>query len=47
MSGMSVEQLDHLGMLAGILCEIRLAEYLDALVGATEQPVSVGWQQWR
>lgn len=42
MSGMRVERLDHLGMVAGICREIGLAEYLDALAGPRQQQVSVG-----
>jgi transposase len=42
MQGVSVERLDHLGIVAGICREIGLAEYLDALAGPTQQQVSVG-----
>ena len=42
MKGVSVERLDHLGVVAGICQEIGLAEYLDALAGPTQQQVSVG-----
>jgi Domain of unknown function (DUF4277) len=42
MPGMRVECLDHLGIVAGICREIRLAEYLDALDGLSQQQVSVG-----
>jgi Domain of unknown function (DUF4277) len=42
MRDMRVERLDHLGLVAGICREIRLAEYLDALVGPSQQQVNVG-----
>jgi transposase len=42
MKGVSVERLDHLGIVAGICREIGLAEYLDGLAGPTQQQVSVG-----
>jgi transposase len=42
MKGVSVERLDHLGIVAGICREIGLAEYLDALAGPNQQQVSVG-----
>ena len=42
MKGLTVERLDHLGVVAGICQEIGLAEYLDALAGPTQQQVSVG-----
>jgi uncharacterized protein DUF4277 len=42
MKGVSVERLDHLGIVAGICREIGLAEYLDALAGPDQQQVSVG-----
>src|SRR5262245_39548677 len=42
MTGVSVERLDHLGIVAGICQEIGLAEYLDALAGANRQQVSIG-----
>src|SRR5690348_16746401 len=42
MTGVSVERLDHLGVVAGICQEIGLAEYLDALAGPNQQQVSIG-----
>jgi transposase len=42
MQDVRVERLDHLGIVAGMCREIGLAEYLDALVGPTQQQVSVG-----
>jgi transposase len=42
MKGVSVERLDHLGVVAGICQEIGLAEYLDALAGPNQQQVSIG-----
>jgi hypothetical protein len=42
MRDMHVVRLDHLGVVAGIFREIRLAEYLDTLVGPSQQQVSVG-----
>jgi transposase len=42
MKPVSVERLDHLGIVAGICQEIGLAEYLDALAGPSQQQVSVG-----
>jgi hypothetical protein len=42
MQGLSVERLDHLGVVAGICQEIGLAEYLDALAGPSQQQVSIG-----
>jgi transposase len=42
MRDIRVERLDHLGIVAGICREIGLAEYLDALVGPSQQQVSVG-----
>src|SRR5262249_52238274 len=42
MTGVRVERLDHLGIVAGICREIGLAEYLDALAGPSQQQVSVG-----
>jgi transposase len=42
MKGVSVERLDHLGIVAGICREIGLAEYLDALAGPNQQRVSIG-----
>ena len=41
MQGLSVERLDHLGVVAGICQEIGLAEYLDALAGPSRQQVSI------
>jgi transposase len=38
----SVERLDHLGIVAGICREIGLADYLDTLAGPSQQQVSVG-----
>jgi transposase len=42
MKSLSVERLDHLGVVAGICQEIGLAEYLDALGGPSQQQVSIG-----
>ena len=42
MTGVRVERLDHLGIVAGICREIGLAEYLDGLAGPTQQQVSIG-----
>lgn len=42
MTGMRVERLDHLGIVAGVCQEIGLAAYLDALAGPSQQQVSVG-----
>jgi len=42
MKGVSVERLDHLGVVAGICQEIGLAEYLDALAGPNQQQGSIG-----
>jgi transposase len=42
MKGVRVERLDHLGIVAGICREIRLAEYLDQLAGPTQRQVSIG-----
>ena len=42
MKSLSVERLDHLGVVAGICQEIGLAEYLDALAGPNQQQVSIG-----
>ncbi|HEY7974856.1 MAG TPA: IS1634 family transposase, partial [Ktedonobacterales bacterium] len=42
MTGMRVERLDHLGIVAGVCQEIGLAAYLDALSGPSQQQVSVG-----
>jgi transposase len=42
MKPVSVERLDHLGIVAGICQEIGLAAYLDALAGPSQQHVSVG-----
>lgn len=42
MTGMRVERLDHLGIVAGVCQEIGLAAYLDALAGPRQQQVSVG-----
>src|SRR5258706_2426958 len=41
MQGLSVERLDHLGVVAGICQEIGLTEYLDALAGPSQQQVSI------
>jgi Domain of unknown function (DUF4277) len=40
--GVSVERLDHLGIVAGICQEIGLAAYLDAVAGPSQQHVSIG-----
>jgi uncharacterized protein DUF4277 len=37
-----VEQLDHLGIIAGVCREIGLAEDLDGLAGSAQQRVSIG-----
>jgi transposase len=42
MKGVSVERLDHLGVVAGICEEIGLPEYLDTLAGPSHQQVSIG-----
>src|SRR5260221_7678868 len=42
MQGVSVERLDHLGIVAGICRAIGLAEYLDGLAGPSQQQVSIG-----
>jgi Domain of unknown function (DUF4277) len=42
MTSVSVERLDHLGIVAGVCQEVGLAEYLDALAGPSQQQVSVG-----
>jgi len=42
MKGVSVERLDHLGVVAGICQEIGLAEYLDGLAGPNQQQVRIG-----
>ena len=42
MKGLTVERLDHLGVVAGVCREIGLAAYLDELAGPTQQQVSVG-----
>jgi transposase len=42
MKPVSVERLDHLGIVAGICQEIGLAAYLDTLAGPSQQQVSVG-----
>ena len=42
MRGVSIERLDHLGVVAGICRAIGLAEYLDGLAGPTQQQVRVG-----
>jgi transposase len=42
MTGMRVERLDHLGIVAGVCQEIGLAAYLDVLAGSSQQQVSVG-----
>lgn len=42
MKGLTVERLDHLGLVAGICQEIGLGEYLDALAGPSQQQVSIG-----
>jgi transposase len=42
MTGMRVERLDHLGIVAGVCQESGLAAYLDALAGPSQQQVSVG-----
>jgi hypothetical protein len=42
MTGMRVQRLDHLGIVAAVCQEIGLAAYLDALAGPSLQQVSVG-----
>lgn len=38
----ATEQLDHLGIVAGVCHEIGLIEEVDACVGPTKRKVSVG-----
>ncbi len=38
----TTQRLDHLGIVAGVCQEIKLAEQVDRLVGPTERQVSVG-----
>jgi uncharacterized protein DUF4277 len=47
MQGVCVERLDHLGIVAGICREIRLAEYLDGLAGPSQQQVVSARRRWR
>jgi transposase len=42
MQAVTVERLDHLGIVAGVCQEIGLAAYLDELAGPGQQQVSVG-----
>jgi hypothetical protein len=42
MQAVTVERLDHLGIVAGVCREIGLAAYLDELAGPSQQQVSVG-----
>jgi len=42
MPGVQVERLDHLGIVAGVCQEMRLAAYLDGLAGPSHQQVCIG-----
>jgi uncharacterized protein DUF4277 len=42
MQGLTVERLDHLGIVAGICQEIGLAASLNTLAGPSQQQVRVG-----